>query len=46
MTPPQTPEYMLGHRIKNMHEEDRPREGLLKYVPIALSHSEWLAIVL
>lgn len=41
-----TAPYMLGHRIADMHEGERPRERLLGYGPSALSTAELLAILL
>ena len=45
MTTP-TAEYAVGHRIRDMHEDERPRERLLAYGPSSLSNAELLAILL
>ena len=39
-------EYAVGHRIRDMHEDERPRERLLAHGPSSLSNAELLAILL
>ena len=38
-------EYITGHRIRDMHEDERPRERLLKFGPAALIDAELVAVL-
>ena len=46
MTTTPATQYVTGHRIRDMHEDERPRERLLAYGPSSLSNAELLAILL
>jgi hypothetical protein len=39
-------DYVVGHRIRDMDEDERPRECLLKFGPAALSNAELVAVLL
>jgi DNA repair protein RadC len=45
MTAP-TAEYAVGHRIRDLHEDECPRERLLKFGPGTLSNAELIAVLL